>query len=232
VRRRWTSCLPPDRTSHRQGSGESNAGLLFCWRSNPCAIVPECQETARSPYRTSTGRRWRSFASPAPCGGAMTALQPQPRSVPAAADACASSKPSSAAPNPEASKPNPPGSTRHDRIPKPQPHRPAHADDVIRRPPRSRRSRSPRPAARRFAQPIRVPTFIRPSQTGLPPGPRRKRPAHTARRRSTDRQNLHRPAARRQRLTDPRFPPLGGFRTPAPEPLRPSCKGPASETLV
>ena len=41
----------------------------------------------------------------------------------AAADACASSKPSPAALSPEASLPNPPESTRHDRRPDPRPHR-------------------------------------------------------------------------------------------------------------
>jgi hypothetical protein len=64
---------------------------------------------------------------------AITSLQNQPRSVPAAADACASSRHSLVALSPKASRPNRLESTRHDRRPDPHAHQPSFRDDWFRR---------------------------------------------------------------------------------------------------
>jgi hypothetical protein len=85
--------------------------------------------------------------------------------VPAAADACASSRPSPVALSPEASRPNSPESTPHDHRPDPHAHRPSFADDAKSPPPRSR---SMRPISHRFTRTIRHPTSIRRSRTPPP----------------------------------------------------------------
>src|SRR5208337_200521 len=62
-----------------------------------------------------------------------------------------------------------------------------------------------------------------PRNYASPPHP----PTRAIRRRST---NLHSGAPTNSPFL-PAVSSLGGFRTPAPHPARPSCKGPASETL-
>ena len=130
---------------------------------------------------------------------------------PCTADACASSRPSPAAPSPEASRPNPPESTHHDRRPDPHAHRRSSPDDTFRRPSSlriraNRRGKSPPLHAKSPSN------LDRPSRTPPPLSSAAKTRPRRRRRPPDPSQNPHRSAASPASApSGPRFPPLAAF---------------------
>ena len=136
--------------------------------------------------------------------------KPAPGSVPAAADACASSRRSPVALVLAASPPNLPELTRHDRRSGPRRHRPLLAEDLPRR--RSVRARADR-GDQRLAPPC--PRNARLCRSANPRPVRRPRVIHKhatpAVPRGAAEPQIPIAPPRRRTLTVPRFPPLEAF---------------------
>jgi hypothetical protein len=206
--------------------------------SSPAPDAPASSAACANSSRHTTGR----FSLPATPARAtrrptlnLPHRRPRPRSVPAVADACASSRLSPASLILTASQPNLPDSTRHDRRPDPHPYRRrSPANDIFRRSIPGRAKADPRARSRVSS---RRRTAIR--RRSARPGrgrrfrPRRKHAANTARRGSADRQIPIGGRLSQQRLTDPRFPPLEAFgrRPSSLHPASTPAPRPASETL-